>query len=185
GITHAITVAVDHLHAMRMTLTGVAPDHISLHAHAPFTLLRAALENTCTALWIAGAPSRAERILRRLRLEAKSLKHYEQMLKSRGIDCAADVAARRNRLQQVANTSSISAAALNAHLQPTEILKTVGRQLCDEPADQTLIWQLWSLCSAFAHGDWWVMPLLDNEILGPVSPGVSRVRQTAPTELVL
>lgn len=185
GITHGITVAVDHLHAMRMSLTGAGPERIDLHAHAPFTLLRAALENTCTALWIAGAPSRGERILRRLRLHAKSLKHYEQMLKARGVDCTAEVTARRNRLQQVADTNGISAATLNAQLQPTEILKTVGRQLCDEPDDQTLVWQLWSLCSAFAHGDWWVMPLLDNEILGPVSPGVSRVRQTAPTQLVL
>jgi hypothetical protein len=97
GITHAITVAVDYLHALRMTVTGAGPDQLALHAHAPFTLLRAALENTCTALWIAGAPGRPERILRRLRLEAKSLKHYEQMLTARGVDCAADVAARHQR----------------------------------------------------------------------------------------
>jgi hypothetical protein len=181
----ATTTAVDHLHAMRMSLTGAGPDRIDLHAHAPFTLLRAALENTCTALWIAGAPSRGERILRRLRLHAKSLKHYEQMLKAQGVDCAAEVAGRRDRLQQVADTNGISAATLNTQLQPTEILKTVGRQLCDEPDDQTLVWQLWSLCSAFAHGDWWVMPLLDNEFLGPVSPGVSRVHQTASTQLIL
>src|SRR5690242_8843846 len=82
GIMHAITVAVDHLHAMRMALTGVAPDRIDLHVHAPFTLLRAALESTCTALWIAGAPNRGERVLRRLRLEAKSLKHTGQLLRT-------------------------------------------------------------------------------------------------------
>lgn len=184
GITHAMTVAADHLHAMRMALTGVAPDHISLHAHAPFTLLRAALENTCTALWLTGAPNRDERILRRLRLEAKSLKHNEQLLRMHGVDCAADIADRRNRLRRVADARGITAAALNAQLSPTEILKAVGRQLCDDPADQTLVLQLWSLCSAFAHGDWWVLPLLDIEVLGPVSTGVSRVRLTAPTELV-
>lgn len=89
GITHAMTVATDHLHAMRMALTGVAPNHISLHAHAPFTLLRAALENACTALWLTGAPNRDERILRRLRLEAKSVKHNEQLLRMHGVDCAA------------------------------------------------------------------------------------------------
>jgi len=33
---------------MRMALTGVAPDRIDLHTHAPFTLLRAALETSGT-----------------------------------------------------------------------------------------------------------------------------------------
>lgn len=153
GITHAITVATDHLHAMRMALTGAAPGHIGLHAHAPFTLLRAALENTCTALWLTGAPNRDERILRRLRLEAKSLKHNEQLLRLRGVDGSADIAARRDRLQAVADARGITTAALNAQLSPTEILKTVGRQLCPDPDDRSLVVQLWSLCSAFAHGD--------------------------------
>jgi hypothetical protein len=53
------------------------------------------------------------------------------------------------------------------------------------PSDQSSVWQLWSLCSAFADGDWWVLPMLDIEVVGPASPGVSRVRLTASTELVL
>jgi hypothetical protein len=57
GITHAITVAVDHLHAMRMTLTGVAPNRIDLHAHAPFTLLRAALIAAMSGHPIMAAPT--------------------------------------------------------------------------------------------------------------------------------
>nr|BFE59497.1 hypothetical protein GCM10020063_040230 [Dactylosporangium thailandense] len=86
------------------------------------------------------------------------------------------------RLRAVADARGITAAALKAHLSPTEILKTVGRQLCPDPDDESLVVQLWSLCSAFAHRDWWVLPLLDIEVLGPASPDVSQVRLAAPTE---
>ncbi|MGI5243132.1 hypothetical protein [Dactylosporangium sp. CA-139066] len=185
GVSHAISVAVDHLHAMRMALTGVRPDRIDLHTYAPFTLLRAALENTCTALWITGAATRTERIARRLRLETKSLKHNEQLLRSVGVDCTADLAARRARLRQVADGCGITHAAIGAGPSPTEITKAVGHRLGRTADEQMSAWQLWSVCSAFAHGDWWVLPLLDIEILGPASPGVSKVRPTAPTEMVL
>jgi hypothetical protein len=61
----ALVSASDHLDALRAL---VADAHV-VHARASFTLLRAALENSSTAVWLLGPPDRDERILRRLRLQ--------------------------------------------------------------------------------------------------------------------
>jgi hypothetical protein len=60
----ALVSAVDHLDALRAL---VADAHV-VHARAAFTLMRAAIENAATAVWLLGPSSRDERILRRLRL---------------------------------------------------------------------------------------------------------------------
>jgi hypothetical protein len=60
GITHA----VDHLHAVR-SLLG---DARVLHPYAPYTLLRSAIENAATAVWLLAPPQRSERLRRRLKL---------------------------------------------------------------------------------------------------------------------
>lgn len=65
--------AADHWDALRMLLE----DFHVVHARAPFTLLRAAVENSATAVWLLAPASRQERILRRLRLEWKSFDDQE------------------------------------------------------------------------------------------------------------
>lgn len=61
----ALVGAVDNLDALRAL---VADAHV-VHARAPFTLLRAALENSAAAVWLLGLSSREDRLLRRLRLQ--------------------------------------------------------------------------------------------------------------------
>ena len=61
----ALISAVDHLDALR---TLVQDAHV-VHGRATFTLLRAALENSATAVWLLAPGSRDERVLRRLRLQ--------------------------------------------------------------------------------------------------------------------
>jgi hypothetical protein len=60
--------AADHWDALRALLQ----DAKVVHARAPFTLLRAAIENSATAVWLLAPASRDVRLLRRLRLEWKN-----------------------------------------------------------------------------------------------------------------
>jgi hypothetical protein len=60
--------AADHWDALRM----LVEDFHVVHARAPFTLLRAAVENSATAVWLLAPASRQVRVQRRLRLEWKS-----------------------------------------------------------------------------------------------------------------
>ena len=64
AVHSALASAVEHLDALRVL---VADAHV-VHARTPFTLMRAALENSSTAVWLLGPSSRDERIVRRLRL---------------------------------------------------------------------------------------------------------------------
>ena len=51
----ALSASLDHLHALSHSLTM---EGAVLHARAPFTLARGAIENAATALWIVHAPKR-------------------------------------------------------------------------------------------------------------------------------
>jgi hypothetical protein len=62
GVAQSIAVAVDHLHCFRMALTGTGDNVLQLHTYAPFTLLRGAIENASTAVWVMTGSSREERI---------------------------------------------------------------------------------------------------------------------------
>jgi hypothetical protein len=63
---HAISHAVDHLHCLHALIT----DAQLLNMYAPYTLVRAALENASAAVWLLAPASRSDRITRRLRLAA-------------------------------------------------------------------------------------------------------------------
>jgi hypothetical protein len=60
--------AADHWDALRM----LVKDFHVVHARAPFTLLRAAVENSATAVRLLAPARRQVRVQRRLRLEWKS-----------------------------------------------------------------------------------------------------------------
>jgi hypothetical protein len=65
---HGITGALDHLHSLRMLIQEAS----ALHAYAPFTLCRAAIEGGAIAVWVLSPSSRDERIRRRLVLACQN-----------------------------------------------------------------------------------------------------------------
>jgi hypothetical protein len=60
GIVHG----VDHLHALRALLAQAQ----ILNLGAPYTLIRSAMENAATAVWLLEPSQRPERLRRRLKL---------------------------------------------------------------------------------------------------------------------
>ena len=72
AVWSSLSHAGDHLNALRALLAGgLVP------MFAPYTLIRAALENACMAVWLLDPASRAERITRRLRVAADDVRHGE------------------------------------------------------------------------------------------------------------
>jgi hypothetical protein len=65
AVVGGLVSAVDHLDALRVLVVEAAV----VHSRAPYTLLRAALENAATAVWLLAPANRKERVLRRLRLK--------------------------------------------------------------------------------------------------------------------
>ncbi|MFE7563436.1 hypothetical protein [Kitasatospora sp. NPDC057500] len=77
---HALVVAVDHLQALAALMSGTENDghrEMPLPTHAPFTLLRAALENAARAVRLLAPASRRERVHRCLRMHLAGLKSSE------------------------------------------------------------------------------------------------------------
>lgn len=69
-----VSQAVDHLGTLRLLLRSVLP------THAPFTLLRAAMENAALAYWIAGPDDSDVRVARCLRLAHDDAKQAGDLL---------------------------------------------------------------------------------------------------------
>jgi hypothetical protein len=185
AVHHALNIAVDHLHCLRMALTGQGGNTISLHAHAPFTLIRAALENAAVAVWLAAPAKRQERITRRLRLEMRNIDEIKQMLKAADSLDLKDVQDRTDTVNRLTTQANIDPSAVRQRPAYSEIVKLASEVAELSDADHNLGYLFWKMCSAFAHGDRWTISLLDLEQLGVVSPGVSTYRVTAPTESVL
>jgi hypothetical protein len=71
----ALAHAVDHLHMLK---TGV-DNGVTTHPFAPFTLLRAAIENSATAVWLLSPESTEDRVTRRLQQAAKDINMSEDI----------------------------------------------------------------------------------------------------------
>ena len=57
-IIQSTSAAIDHLHCLRNSMRGSGPDSLWVHVQAPFSLLRDAIENTSTAMWLMAPASR-------------------------------------------------------------------------------------------------------------------------------
>ena len=66
---------MDHLSCLRALLR----DAKVIHMYAPFSLVRAALENACAAVWMLQPPRRADRLARRLRFAVTDIHNGEQV----------------------------------------------------------------------------------------------------------
>lgn len=75
AVVAALCSAVDHLDALRVLIQEAD----TVHSRAPYTLMRAALENAAIAVWLLAPASRKERVLRRLRLQWADDNDYLQV----------------------------------------------------------------------------------------------------------
>lgn len=185
AVHHALNIAVDHLHCLQMALTGNGPQRLDLHAYAPFTLLRGALENAATAVWIAHPAHRNDRILRRARLEASNIRAAETMLKEAGEPASSLVEERKILLEDIVTKAGTRLSVASDRLSPSEIMKDAGDYAGLREGDRHLAFLFWKMCSAVAHGDRWALTFLDIEKLSSITKGADHVRVTAPAHTVL
>ncbi|WP_329054086.1 hypothetical protein OG738_13575 [Amycolatopsis sp. NBC_01488] len=187
-ISHAaiwgLVSAVDHVKALR---TLVVDSH-TVPARAPFTLLRAALENAATTVWLLAPSERAERVLRRLRLQWANIKDDESARQL--IDHAQTVPTKdkKRRLQDIGRAAGLSSSEVSLIASRTvgfsSIVETAGREGNGLEADIMLL--VWKLCSGIAHAkSWAVLGLLDRDQIKRVTENVAQVRLSAPDSALL
>ena len=176
--------AVNHIHAVRTLIVEAK----KVHPNAPLTLLRGALENAATAVWLLAPTSRDTRVLRRLRLEYANAWNEEQarlLAKAQG---GRTLDERRQRLQDMARNRGLSPDQLSQVAGRVVGFRTIVREAAtDVPGcDPELAEFIWMVCSGIAHAQTWASIAASNlTILGQAAPTVSRVRFTTNDQYLL
>jgi hypothetical protein len=179
GITHA----VDHLHAVR-SLLG---DARVLHPYAPYTLLRSAIENAATAVWLLAPPQRSERVRRRLKLARHEAWESGQVRK---LVPAEVFEGRRTAEERIAEIRSL---AIALGLDPNDVCGQFGYESVVRQAGEAtklggdLSALMWRLCSGLTHGRYWASLsfLQREEMARTTEAGVLDVRLTTDVDQVL
>jgi hypothetical protein len=165
-VVQALISAVDHFETLRLV---VQEQHV-LPARGGFTLLRAALENAATAVWLLAPVNRDERVFRLLRLEWADAWDEAQAMELMGATHERDK--RKAALQALARDRGMSQERISQVAARSvgwgEIVATAG----DEARDLTGMrakWA-WMICSGLAHARRWAaLGFLRREL----SPGAT------------
>jgi hypothetical protein len=145
---HSLSHAVDHLGCLRALLG----DAKVVHMYAPFSLVRAALENACAAVWMLQPPRRADRLTRRLGFAVTDIRNGEQVKKLTGQPGPRTEQERMEELRAIASRAGLDEAAVKRGASYTEIVQAVSDSAGTAAG---VIYLSWKLCSGIAHGDFW------------------------------
>lgn len=146
-VWRSLSTSVDHLACLRVLLL----DAKVIHMYAPFTLVRAALENSCAAVWLLEPPSSADRLSRHFRKVLDDIRNEEQVRSLMHQPGLRSEAERLASVRTIASAAGLADAAVKARPTYWEIVKTVSES---GPANG-VIEVMWKLCSGYAHGDSW------------------------------
>jgi hypothetical protein len=184
-VAYAMSIAVDHLNAIQSSMTGRTPGTLGVHTYAGMTGTRAAIENAARAVWVASPRTRSERVLRTLRLEFASAKAIGTFIRDSELSEEPGVQHRIDRILHLADAAGLERIDVERKPSPTEYVKDAAATCGLVHGEHNLLFLLWRMCSAIAHGDTWVLPLFPIEVIEPIRPGVSMVQVTAPTPYLL
>lgn len=179
AVWSALSHGVDHVHAVRSLLR----DARALHNYAPYTLLRAAIENAATAVWLLAPINRAERVERRLRLAVSDINGGEEVKELIG---QPGPRSKTERMQQIrslaAGMSGVNVDRAAAPIGYRKIVEAAGEQI-ELGADHTRL--LWHMGSGIAHGDLWATVSAAQAVPLPGAPaGIAHMRVTASMNAV-
>jgi hypothetical protein len=117
---HSLSHAVDHLSCLRALLR----DAKVVHMYAPFSLVRAALENACAAVWMLQPPRRADRLARRLRFAVTDIRNGEQVKQVIGQPGPRSERERMEEMRAIAGRAGVDEAAVRRGAPYSEIIQT-------------------------------------------------------------
>lgn len=149
-VSYSILTAVDHLHALRALLVDAKAQHI----FAPYTLVRAAIENAATALWIMSDPNPRAIAVRSLKMEHANHRDVARAYETVG---AEPLTVRFQLFDDVIAKNNMKKDGIKANPKGhLKILEEVSKthDLGILPA------LMWQLCSAAAHGRNWAIQIL-------------------------
>jgi hypothetical protein len=181
----ALSGAVDHFHAAKTMLADAG----KLHTYAMFSLLRPALENAATAVYLLGPSNRNVRLLRALRLAWSDLADQNKLSNLLGHQPATPLDVRKTELQNLARACGMAQEDIETIAARPAGYAAIVRAAGDESlkGGGSLMEAIWMLNSGSIHGKKWATwTKLDRSKLVPSgTPGVLLGPVTAPESQVL
>jgi hypothetical protein len=179
---HALSHAVDHLHCLRALLKDA---HL-MHMYAPYSLVRAALENASAAVWLLHPDDCDERILRRLRFAALDIRNGEEA--RRLVDAPAGPKTEADRIEQIRALAQRRRVDQQAVLKkrPVSYGEIVKVAASTRRPGETAYVIIWKMCSGIAHGDLWTtLGVMSREELPGAPPDIAHLKITASVKTLM
>jgi len=170
AVRHLINATVDQLHGIKTVLVDADRQHLAVG----FTLARAAIENTATALWILGPTDRRTRLERVLRWHVRNYQDERQTVGHLVGNAPND---HIDQVVQLASKLMLDSMTVAKGYKITAPIKGA-----EEFTDMDVNF-MWSVASGFAHGRPWAFQgLLQREHL-EVADGHKFMRLSPRTDL--
>jgi len=178
-----IAIAIDHLHALRSLIV----DARLVHSHAPFSLIRGAIDNAAVSVWLLTPTDQDERLFRRLHLAYEDVRQGAEagaLLGPRAPQPPRSAKVRLREITDLAKALGVNPdGAVGARWAGYEsIVQLAAAEV--EHLDAGTAAFVWRACSAFGHGRQWAALSLLHRESQPRSEGIVDMRLTSSVEQV-
>lgn len=198
AIVSAIGIALDHAIALRTLVEGCrtcSPNGMNFLLNSYYSILRGVIENALRAVWLASPPTQAERVLRRLQLQADNVWNSENAAKAirAPLPKARDV--RVERIKEIARRAGVNSNGAVKRVSYSSIVRQAGAAISKlpiyqaQPGDRETemadhVEALWRGCSGMAHGDIWAQLSLHDKHIVNQSANVATLKTTISTRAI-
>lgn len=184
AIVTSLSSAVDNIHALRGLLLNVR----EIHTSASFTLLRVALENSATAVYLLAPNDRQTRVVRRLKLQWEDYKDAE---KARELMKKGDAAEQDRRKAELRDTAR--AAGVAEELITSLLARSPGFGTIVEEAGKATFGPYggiaslsWMVNSGIVHARTWAnISLFEKEMFESMRPGYTNLRLSSSQSTIM
>jgi hypothetical protein len=147
---NGVVQAVDHLHALKV----LVDDAQVLHTFAPYTLLRSAIENAATAVWLLSPRKRSERLQRCFRLAHHEAWEYGKVTKLLPPEHHSKRSAeeRIEEIRSLASSLDLDLSYVLGQFSYEKVVKDAGETASLGVGLSPLLWRLGA---GFSHGRYW------------------------------
>ncbi|KSZ59437.1 hypothetical protein Z045_08995 [Rhodococcus pyridinivorans KG-16] len=153
SVNRSLYHSFDNLWALNVLLQSDGPQHF-----APYTLIRAALETSATAVWLLAPDRQEERLTRRIRLEIDDASEAKKVANAAGRDGNSEWKRRKSDLD-----SALERAGLPRPADDRLTYVTIVKDIDEAPGTQLSTEVAWRVCSGMTHGKLYAFQALATE----------------------
>ena len=169
AVIGALVSAVDHMDALRTLVQNARV----VHARAPYTLLRGALENAAAAVWLLAPKNRTERILRRLRWQMEDAHNGVKAAGLINVPTALSRDEWKSKLADVARACGVPEETAGKAVNEPARFGTIVKEAGDAVQGLGNAQFYWMVTSGIAHAQTWAVLSALERVEVPGAPAGS------------